>query len=230
MTLDQLGVLLSPVTLELLPRGALPAADGENELDHRSRISPNGRPEGLRRRCGLRGPCRRVESQPRMGATQATRPGWATHEVRQPAPSAGRLRRRSTADPALQEALDREGGEWGRDRVRELGADPRLDRGAGPRQARAAQHPRAAHARPLRQPHRRDRLRPVDALDAAPRRRARAEHAALARDCARARTWCGRRMFHLFNQLDTGPCCPFVDQLRRRARRCVRTRAWRPSG
>ena len=77
-------------------------------------------------------------------------------------------------------------------------------------QPRAAQHPGAAHPRPLRQPRRRDRLRPLDALDAAPRRRASGQHAALARAARDGAHVVRACMFHLFNQLDTGPCCPFA--------------------
>lgn len=54
-----------------------------------------------------------------MSATQATRSGWVTHEVLNQPPALADYDPFS-ADLALQEALEREGGGWGRDRTREL--------------------------------------------------------------------------------------------------------------
>ena len=54
-----------------------------------------------------------------MSATEAPEPRWATHRVtNQPPPLADYDP--FSADLALQEALDREGGGWGRERTREL--------------------------------------------------------------------------------------------------------------
>ena len=98
------------------------------------------------------------------------------------------------ADVPLQEALEREGGGWAVDRVRDCGAGRRLGRGAGARPPRRAQRAAAAHARPLRPPPRPGRARPELALAAARRRRARDPRAAVARPAAgRARGARGAR-------------------------------------
>ncbi len=57
-------------------------------------------------------------------------------------------------DLALQEALAREGGGWGIERVREAGRRRRQRRGARARPPRRAQRAGAANPRPLRQPDR----------------------------------------------------------------------------
>ncbi len=85
--------------------------------------------------------------------------------------------------------------------------------GARALEARAAQHPGAAHPRPLRLPRGRGRLRPVDALDAAPRRRARGQLAAVARAAAgRARG--ESRADAPLRPARHGAVLPDVDQLR----------------
>ncbi len=111
------------------------------------------------------------------------------------------------ADPALAEALVRAGGQWGLDRVRDFGAIIASE------EARAHAS-RAQHNIPVLRTHDRfgNRIDQVEydpsmhwmlrlgverELNSLPWRESRAgAHAVRA------------AMFHLFNQLDTGPCCP----------------------
>ena len=72
------------------------------------------------------------------------------------------------ADLALREALEREGGGWGVDRLRDTGRAGRQPRGARALRPRRAQRADPAHPRPLRAPHRRGGARPLLALAAAP--------------------------------------------------------------
>ena len=113
------------------------------------------------------------------------------------------------ADLALQEALVREGGEWGVDRARDFGADGRLGRGARALATRAAQHPAPGHARPLRNR--------IDAIDYDPsfhwmlRLAVEREVSALAWREPRPGAHVVRAaLFHMFNGLDTGPACPMA--------------------
>ena len=154
----------------------------------------------------------RPQRRPRTRSSTSRR-RWPTTTPSRPTP---RCRRRSI----------REGGEWGLDRVRDFGAVVGLRGGARARQARPAQHPGAAHPRPLRQPRRRDRLRPVDALDAAPRRRARGELAAVARAARRAPTSCGRAC-STSSTSSTRARAARCRSTTPRFRRCARTRRWR---
>ena len=112
-------------------------------------------------------------------ATVGSRQGTVTHEVfNQPPPMAGH--NAFHADPALSEAVLRHGGDWGRDRIADFGAVVASEEAL-------AHAKRAQRNVPVLRTHdrygnsdRRDRLRPVDALDAASGRRARTELAALA--------------------------------------------------
>ena len=76
------------------------------------------------------------------------------------------------ADVALREAVEREGGAWGVDRLRDTGGLAGTPEALEHRALRA-QRAGPAHARPLRQPRRRRRPRPLLALAAAPGDRAR---------------------------------------------------------
>ncbi len=118
----------------------------------------------------------------------------------------------------------RRAGRGARQGGRRLGAGARprprprsgLERGARALQARAAEHPGAAQPRPLRQPRRRDRVRPLDALDAPPRRRAPGQHAALAGG-ARRRTRRADEHVPPLQPARHGALLPVRDQLRGRA-------------
>src|SRR3984957_965043 len=141
-----------------------------------------------------------------MGATEATRSGWGTHEVLNQPPALADYDPFS-ADLALQEALDREGGGWGRERTRELalilGSSEALDHAK-----------RAQRNIPILRTHDRYGHR-VDEIDYDP-----SMHWMLRLGVERelnSLPWRDPRdgahvvraaLFHLFNQLDTGPCCP----------------------
>jgi len=141
-----------------------------------------------------------------MSATEARPARWATHEVlNQPPPLADY--NPFTADLALAEALIREGGEWGLDRVRDLGATLGS--------AEALEHARRAQRNiPILRTHDRYGHR-VDEVEYDP-----SMHWMLRLGVERqvnTLPWREQRggahvvragMFHLFNQLDTGPCCP----------------------
>ncbi len=130
----------------------------------------------------------------------------ATHEVvNQPPPLADYDP--LAADPALHEALVREGGEWGLDRVRDFGNVV----ASGEALAHAK---RAQRNIPVLRTHDRYGHR-VDEIDYDP-----SMHWMLRLGVERevnSLPWRDPRpgahvvrtgMFHLFNQLDTGPCCP----------------------
>jgi putative acyl-CoA dehydrogenase len=130
----------------------------------------------------------------------------ATHEVlNQPPPLVDH--NAFEADPALGEALVREGGEWGLDRVRDFGAVIAS--------AEALEHAKRAQRNiPVLQTHDRYGNR-IDAIDYDP-----SMHWMLRLGVERevnSLPWREQRagahvvragLFHLFNQLDTGPCCP----------------------
>ncbi len=130
----------------------------------------------------------------------------ATHEViNQPPPLADY--NAFDADPALSEALVREGGEWGVDRVRDFGAVVAS--------AEALEHAKRAQRNiPVLKSHDRYGNR-IDAIDYDP-----SMHWMLRLGVERElnslpwrRPHAGAHvvragLFHLFNQLDTGPCCP----------------------
>ena len=142
-----------------------------------------------------------------MSATETAASRWATHSVVNQAPALADYDP-FAADLALQEALAREGGDWGRERVRDLalvlGSTEALEHGR-----------RAQRNIPILRTHDRwgNRVDEVEydpsmhwmlrlgverQVNTLPWREARAG-AHVVRAC----------MFHLFNQLDTGPCCPF---------------------
>jgi putative acyl-CoA dehydrogenase len=138
-------------------------------------------------------------------ASASTRAG-VTHEVtNQPPPLAGH--NAFDADPALREALSREGGEWGLDRVRDFG-------GVVVSEEALAHAKRAQRNIPILRTHDRFGHR-VDEIDYDP-----SMHWMLRLGVERevnSLPWREPRpgahvvrtgMFHLFNQLDTGPCCP----------------------
>ena len=130
----------------------------------------------------------------------------ATHEVlNQPPPLVDY--NAFDADPALVEALVREGGEWGLERVRDFGAVV----ASGEALAHAK---RAQRNIPLLKTHDRYGNR-VDEIDYDPsmhwmlRMGVEREVNSLPWREPRAGAHVVRAgMFHLFNQLDTGPCCP----------------------
>ncbi len=114
------------------------------------------------------------------------------------------------ADPALGEALEREGGAWGVDRVRDFGA--------AVASAEALDHSRRAQRNiPVLRTHDRYGHR-VDEIEYDPsmhwmlRLGVERELTTLPwRDDARDGSHVVRAaMFNLFNQLDTGPCCPMA--------------------
>ncbi|HUA75675.1 MAG TPA: acyl-CoA dehydrogenase family protein [Solirubrobacteraceae bacterium] len=130
----------------------------------------------------------------------------STHEVfNQPPPLADYDP--LAADPALHEALVREGGEWGLDRTREFGAITAS--------SEALEHAKRAQRNiPVLRSHDRYGHR-VDEIDYDP-----SMHWMLRLGVERelnSLPWREERpgahvvrtgMLHLFNQLDTGPCCP----------------------
>jgi putative acyl-CoA dehydrogenase len=140
-----------------------------------------------------------------MSTTSASRPA-TTHEVlNQPPPLADY--NAFEADPALAEALIREGGEWGLDRVRDFGAVVAS--------AEALAHAKRAQRNiPVLTTHDRYGNR-IDEIDYDPsmhwmlRLGVEREVNSLPWREPRAGAHVVRAgMFHLFNQLDTGPCCP----------------------
>jgi putative acyl-CoA dehydrogenase len=140
-----------------------------------------------------------------MSATTDARRA-STHEVlNQPPPLADY--NAFDADPALGEALVREGGEWGLDRVRDFGAVVAS--------AEALTHARRAqHNIPTLRTHDRYGNR-IDEVEYDPsmhwmlRLGVEREVNSLPWREPRAGAHVVRAgLFHLFNQLDTGPCCP----------------------
>ena len=140
-----------------------------------------------------------------MSTTSRAHPP-ATHEVlNQPPPLVGHNAFES--DPGLAEALVREGGEWGLDRVRDFGAVVAS--------AEALDHARRAQRNiPVLRTHDRYGNR-VDEIDYDPsmhwmlRLGVEREVNSLPWREARPGAHVVRAgLFHLFNQLDTGPCCP----------------------
>jgi putative acyl-CoA dehydrogenase len=130
-----------------------------------------------------------------------------THEVtNQPPPLLGH--NAFDADPALQEALVREGGEWGIDRARELGALVASEE--------ADEHRRRAQRNvPILRTHDRYGHR-VDEIEYDPsmhwmlRQGVEREVNSLAwRESQPGAHVVRYALFYLFNGLDTGPCCPF---------------------
>ncbi len=130
----------------------------------------------------------------------------ATHEVfNQPPPLVGH--NAFDADPVLAEALTREGGDWGLDRVRDLGAIVASEE--------ALEHARRAQRNiPTLRTHDRFGNR-VDEIDYDPSMqwmlRLGVEREVNCLPWREQRTGAHvvrMGMFHLFNQLDTGPCCP----------------------
>src|SRR3954451_21581902 len=129
-----------------------------------------------------------------------------THEVlNQPPPFLGV--NAFDADPALQEALDREGGAWGVDRARELGALTLSEE--------ADEHRRRAQ-RNVPVLHQHDRFgHRVDAVEYDPsmlwmlRQGIERELSSLPwRDPQPGAHVVRAALFYMFNGLDTGPCCP----------------------
>ena len=140
-----------------------------------------------------------------MATTRRSGPG-STHEVfNQPPPLADY--NAFDADPALREALIREGGEWGLDRVRDFGGVTAS--------SEALEHAKRAQRNiPVLRTHDRYGNR-VDEIDYDPsmhwmlRLGVEREVNSLPWREPRAGAHVVRTgMFHLFNQLDTGPCCP----------------------
>ena len=140
-----------------------------------------------------------------MSTTSRTRSA-ATHEVlNQPPPLVDY--NAFEADPALGEALIREGGEWGLDRVRDFGAVVAS--------AEAFDHAKRAQRNvPVLKTHDRYGNR-IDEIEYDPsmhwmlRLGVEREVNSLPWRDSRAGSHVVRaEMFHLFNQLDTGPCCP----------------------
>jgi putative acyl-CoA dehydrogenase len=132
--------------------------------------------------------------------------GVATHEVvNQPPPLVDY--NAFEADAALREALVREGGDWGLDRVRDFGSVIAS--------AEALEHAKRAQRNiPVLKTHDRYGHR-VDEIDYDPsmhwmlRLGVERELNSLPWREPRAGAHVVRAaMFHLFNQLDTGPCCP----------------------
>ena len=139
-------------------------------------------------------------------ATRDRTQAGATHEVlNQPPPLVDY--NAFEADPALREGLVREGGEWGVDRVRDFGAVTAS--------GEALEHSKRAQRNiPVLKTHDRYGHR-IDEIDYDP-----SMHWMLRLGVERevnSLPWREPRpgahvvrasMFHLFNQLDTGPCCP----------------------
>jgi putative acyl-CoA dehydrogenase len=132
----------------------------------------------------------------------------ATHEVlNQPPPLAGH--NAFDSDPALVEALERHGGAWGVDRVRDFGAAV-----ASPE---ALEHSRRAQ-RNIPVLHTHDRYgRRIDRVEYDPSMHwmlrlgvEREVNSLPWRDPRPGAHVVRAAMFNLFNQLDTGPCCPMA--------------------
>src|SRR4051794_24523827 len=139
-------------------------------------------------------------------------PPHTTHEVvNQPPPFLGV--NAFDADPALQEALAREGGAWGVDRARDLGALTLSEE--------ADEHRRRAQ-RNVPVLHQHDRFgHRVDAVEYDPsmlwmlRQGIERELSSLPwRDPQPGAHVVRAALFYMFNGLDTGPVLPDVDQLR----------------
>ncbi|HEX4465543.1 MAG TPA: acyl-CoA dehydrogenase family protein [Solirubrobacteraceae bacterium] len=130
----------------------------------------------------------------------------ATHEVANQAPPFSG-HNAFESDAALREAVDREGGSWGLDRIRDFGAVVASEE--------AFTHARRAQRNiPVLRTHDRYGHR-VDEIDYDPsmhwmlRLGVERELNSLPWREERAGAHVVRAaMFHLFNQLDTGPCCP----------------------
>ena len=139
-------------------------------------------------------------------STSSRTASTATHEVtNQPPPLVGH--NAFEADPVLVQAVVREGGEWGLDRIRDFGGIVAS--------AEALDHARRAQRNiPVLRTHDRYGHR-VDEIDYDPsmhwmlRLGVERELNSLPWREERAGAHVVRAgMFHLFNQLDTGPCCP----------------------
>jgi putative acyl-CoA dehydrogenase len=138
----------------------------------------------------------------------APRPRHATHEVtNQPVPLAGH--NAFATDPALREALERNGGGWGVDRVRDFGEIVVSEE--------ALEHSRRAQRNiPILRTHDRFGNR-IDEIDYDPsmhwmlRLGVEREVNSLPWRDPRAGAHVVRAgLFYLMNQLDTGPCCPMA--------------------
>jgi putative acyl-CoA dehydrogenase len=137
----------------------------------------------------------------------ATRtPDHATHEVlNQPPPLAGH--NAFDADPALGEALARHGGAWGVDRVRDFGAVVASEE-ALEHSRRAQRNVPVLHTHD-RYGHRVDRVEYDPSMHWMLRLGVEREACSLPWRDPRAGAHVVRAaLFNLFNQLDTGPCCP----------------------
>jgi putative acyl-CoA dehydrogenase len=141
-----------------------------------------------------------------MATVDRFTPPSTTHEVvNQPPPLLDH--NAFDADPALREALDREGGAWGVDRVREFGAVVAS--------SEADEHRRRAQRNTpiLRQHdrfgHRIDEVEYDPSLHWMLRTGVEREVNSLAwRDPRPGAQVVRYALFYLMNQLDTGPCCP----------------------
>jgi putative acyl-CoA dehydrogenase len=142
-----------------------------------------------------------------MATVERSTPPSVTHEVtNQPPPLLGY--NAFDADPALGEALQREGGEWGRDRAREVGVLVGSEE--------ADDHRRRAQRNvPILRTHDRYGHR-IDEVEYDPsmhwllRAGVERELNSLAwRDDRPGAHVVRYALFYMFNQLDTGPCCPF---------------------
>ncbi|MDX6667914.1 MAG: putative acyl-CoA dehydrogenase [Solirubrobacteraceae bacterium] len=131
-----------------------------------------------------------------------------THEVRnQPPPLAGY--NAFEADPALQEALEREGGAWGIDRVRDFGGVVGS--------AEALEHSRRAQRNvPVLHTHDRYGNR-IDQIEYDPSMHwmlrlgvEREVNSLPWRDPQQGAHVVRAGLFYLLNELDTGPCCPMA--------------------
>jgi putative acyl-CoA dehydrogenase len=139
-------------------------------------------------------------------ARPATRPPSSTHEVvNQPPPLVDY--NAFDADPALREALEREGGGWGVDRVHDFGAVI----GSGEAQEHSA---RAQRNLPVLRSHDRYGHR-VDEVDYDPSMHwmlrlgvEREVNSLPWRDPRPGAHVVRTALFYLMNELDTGPCCP----------------------
>ena len=153
----------------------------------------------------------------------------ATHDVENQAPPLAPYNV-FEADLALREAVEREGGGWGVDRLRDTGELAGTAEALDALRARRAQRADPAHPRPLRQPHRRGRARPVLALVPAPGDRARDPLASLARPAARRPRGARRRCSSSGARSNSGRDVPRVDDLLRDSRAARGARAGRRVG
>jgi putative acyl-CoA dehydrogenase len=139
-------------------------------------------------------------------AAVGSRHGTVTHKVlNQPPPLAGH--NAFEADPILREALLRHGGEWGLDRISDFGTIVASEEAL-------AHAKRAQRNVPVLRSHDRYGNR-IDEIDYDPsmhwmlRLGVERELNSLPwRDPRHGAHVVRAAMFHLFNQLDTGPCCP----------------------